>query len=147
MTVITIPIPTGPIAVRDERGDIVVTREWYKYFALLVKALGNSTTYVPDSIAANTVAPNLSGIQASITELRKLAMLGDVSARARLNDLSLKIKALEALVLAARVSSSAQESSSDAMSEGNWIPLTDGADPPSLIHDGAGHLVTVWYEP
>jgi hypothetical protein len=28
---------------------------------------------------------------------------------------------------------------------GSWIPLVDGAEPPSLISDGAGHLILVAY--
>jgi hypothetical protein len=28
---------------------------------------------------------------------------------------------------------------------GSWIPLVDGAEPPSLVSDGAGHLILVAY--
>jgi hypothetical protein len=62
MTIITIPIPQGPItrtppsAENPHGEDLLITREWYKYLSLIVEALGNSTTYVQDTSLANAIA-------------------------------------------------------------------------------------------
>lgn len=76
MTIITIPIPSGPIGREDEHGDIIITREWYKYFALLVKALGNSTTHVTDTAFAQSQVSTTNALLGKIHAVEHLALLG-----------------------------------------------------------------------
>lgn len=70
---ITMPVPQTALGTVDSQGRLIISREWYRFFSLLVTATGGSTELISAAVAAAlAVMPDAENLRPDVEELRSL---------------------------------------------------------------------------
>ncbi len=145
---LNIPVPKTPFFVTETAtGQQIISREWYRFFTDMGFALGYDTNGVFDiSLIAN--GPPAETVIAGFVQALASKIL---EADSHASQVAGMLESLPKQILSeAEILFGGPHGVTDTtpdVDDTSWVPVTDGAEPPTLISDGAGNLIFVAWHP